>query len=146
MQSIFDKNTKEDLLKRIDNLSEDSQRQWGKMTHGQMVWHCQFPLKLGIKNKKEGNGNLFAKLLFKKGMYNDKPWRKNLPTAPALKTKEPKNLEAEKAILRQLVADFHECKTREEWNPHPIFGSFTHEQWGKMQYKHLNHHLTQFGV
>ena len=33
-----------------------------------------------------------------------------------------------------------------KWNPHPIFGAFTHQQWGQLQYKHLDHHLRQFGV
>ncbi|QCX01094.1 DUF1569 domain-containing protein [Aggregatimonas sangjinii] len=146
MQSLFDTNTYEQVLKRIDNLSEDSERQWGKMTVGQMAWHCQFPFKIGVKNKKEGNGNLFVKLFFKKSMYNDKPWRKNLPTAPSLKTKEDKNLEIEKSKLKQLVTDFHQCKTRTDWNPHPIFGKLTHDQWGMMQFKHIDHHLTQFGV
>ena len=146
MQSLFDTNTYEHILKRIDNLNEGSERRWGKMTAGQMAWHCQFPLKIAVKNKNKGSGNLVARLFFKKTMYSDKPWRKNLPTAPALKAKEDKDLTTEKAILRQLVTDFYECRTRTVWNPHPMFGKFTHDQWGKMQYKHLNHHLTQFGV
>jgi len=146
MQSLFEPDTYEQVLKRIDSLSETSERQWGKMTAGQMAWHCQFPVSIGVKNKNEGNGNLFVKLFFKKAMYNDTPWRKNLPTSPALKAKEDKNLAAEKAKLKQLVTDFYNCKNRTDWNPHPLFGKFTHDQWGRMQYKHLNHHLTQFGL
>ncbi len=53
----------------------------GKMTVGQMVWHCQYPLKLAIENKENSKGNWFIKTFFKKSLYNDKPWRKNLPTA-----------------------------------------------------------------
>ena len=146
MKSIFEENTYNVLLERIDNLNEHSKRQWGKMTVGQMAWHCQFPLQWGIENKKAGNGNLFVKLFFKKSMYNDKSWRKNLPTSPNLKTKEEKDITVEKAKLKQLTTEFNACKTRTEWNPHALFGKFTHEQWGQMQYKHLNHHLTQFGV
>ena len=146
MKSLFDETTYTEVLNRIDSLNENSERQWGKMTAGQMAWHCQFPFKIGIKNKNKGNGNLFVRLFFKKQMYTDKPFRKNLPTAPNLKAKEEKDLAKEKAILRQLVTDFYECRNRTEWNPHPLFGKFTHEQWGKMEYKHLDHHLTQFGV
>jgi len=101
---------------------------------------------IGIKNKHKGNGNLFVRMFFKKQMYRDKPFRRNLPTAPNLKTKEEKDLAQEKAKLRQLVTEFYACRNRTTWNPHPIFGKFTHEQWGKMQYKHLDHHLNQFGV
>ena len=146
MKSLFEDSTYKGVLARIDVLNEKSERQWGKMTVGQMAWHCQFPLKIAVDNKHKGNGNLFVKLFFKKSMYNDKPWGKNLPTSPALKAKEEKDLVTEKAKLRQLVIDFHDCKSRTEWNPHPLFGKLTHEQWGKMQFKHLDHHLTQFGV
>ena len=83
---------------------------------------------------------------FKKQMYSDKPFRKNLPTARNLKAKEEKDFSEEKSILIQLVIDFYICKARKDWNPHPLFGKLTHEQWGKMEYKHLDHHLKQFGV
>lgn len=146
MKSIFEEDTYNRLLNRINNLNENSERQWGKMTVGQMAWHCQFPLQWAIENKNKGNGNFFVRLLFKKSMYNDKSWRKNLPTFSNLKTQENKNINTEKEKLKQLTIEFHVCKTRTEWNPHELFGKLTHEQWGQMQYKHLNHHLTQFGV
>lgn len=146
MKSLFEDTTYQETLTRIDALSENSERLWGKMTVGQMAWHCQFPMKIGVKNEHKGNGNLFVRLFFKKSMYNDKSWRKNLPTSSDLKTKDDKDLTAEKEKLKQLVIDFHQCKSRTEWNPHPLFGKLTHDQWGKMEYKHLNHHLTQFGV
>jgi hypothetical protein len=146
MKSLFEETVHQELLTRIDAVNEQSERQWGKMTAGQMLWHCQFPLKIGVKNEHKGFGNLFVRLFFKKAMYNDKPWKKNLPTSPALKTKEEKDLTAEKTKPKQLVNEFYECGSRNQWNPHPLFGKLTKDQWGKMQYKHLNHHLTQFGV
>ncbi len=146
MKSIFGESVYQELLSRIAALNEKSERQWGKMTAGQMALHCQFPIKIGVDNKHKGNGNLFVRMFFKKTMYNDAPLRKNLPTDPKLKVKEEKDLAIEKAKLKQLVSDFYECKSRTKWNPHPLFGKLTHEQWGKMQYKHLNLHLTQFGV
>lgn len=146
MKSIFEETTYREILHRIDSLDENSARQWGKMTVGQMVWHCQFPFIIAIKNKNKGNGNLLVRWFLKKQMYSDTPFRRNLPTAPNIKAKEAKDLHIEKPKLRQLVTDFYNCRTRTDWNPHPLFGQFTHEQWGKMEYKHLDHHLTQFGV
>ena len=147
MKSIFDLQSKNELLHRIAQLSENSQPQWGKMTVGQMLWHCQFPLKIGIKNKNyRKSGNLFAKLFFKKSLYNDKPWRKNLPTVKIAKTIDLKEFAMEKLLLEQLIEDMHLTKDRTEWNPHPIFGTFTHEQWAQLEDKHLDHHLNQFGV
>ncbi|ADV47982.1 DUF1569 domain-containing protein [Cellulophaga sp. E16_2] len=147
MKSIFDETTKNELEERIALLNENSERKWGKMTVGQMAWHCQYPLKLAIENKPSSKkGNLLAQLFFKKSMYNNKAWRKNLPTAPQLKAREPKNFSDEVKVLQQLMYDMHQLKSREAWNAHPFFGHFTKEQWGQVQYKHLDHHLTQFGV
>ena len=92
MKSLFDEATYNEVLNRIDSLNENSERQWGRMTAGQMAWHCQFPIEIGIKNKNKGNGNLFVRLFFKRQMYSDKDFRKNLPTAPNLKAKEEKDI------------------------------------------------------
>ena len=147
MKSIFEKEVYQELIERFYNLNENSTPLWGKMTVGQMMWHCQFPLKIGIENKSHNKSpNLLAKWFLKKLMYNDKPFRKNLPTAPALKAKEPKDFKTEMPILKQLIKEFYLLKDRKEWEPHPMFGEFTHEQWGKVQYKHLDHHFRQFGV
>ena len=147
MKSLFNNETHAEIIARLGNLREDSERLWGKMTTGQMCWHCQYPLKLAIKNKENtSKGNWFIKLFFKKSLYNDKPWRKNLPTSPQLKASEPKDFKEERDKLKSLVNDFHALKGRELWHPHPIFGTFTKEQWGQLSYKHLDHHLTQFGV
>ena len=147
MKSLFEEGTFEEILTRLDKLKEGLQPQWGKMSVGQMAWHCQIPLKVGISNRApKKKSNPLIRLLFRKSMYSDRPWRKNLPTAPFAKAREPKQVSEELPILKQMVREFHALKDREHWNPHPIFGEFTREQWGQMQYKHLDHHLTQFGV
>lgn len=147
MKSLLTDEGYKEITARLSKLNEDSERQWGKMTVGQMAWHCQYPLKLAIENKENtSKGNWFIKTFFKKSLYNDKPWRKNLPTAPQLKAKEPKDFAQESVKLKNLVDAFAALKTRDNWYPHPAFGPFTKEQWGQLQYKHLDHHLKQFGV
>ncbi|WP_350291007.1 DUF1569 domain-containing protein [uncultured Croceitalea sp.] len=147
MKSLLKKDAYEEIKSRIEKLSENSERLWGKMTVGQMTWHCQYPLKLAIENRENNSkGNWFVKTFFKKSLYNDKPWRKNLPTASELRAKEPKEFKVEYAKLKELIDNFHTLENRETWHPHPAFGAFTKEQWGQMQYKHLDHHLRQFGV
>lgn len=145
MRSIFETETKLELENRVESLSESSNAHWGKMNAGQMLWHCQFPLEIAIKNENKGNGKLLMKL-FKKSLYNEKPFKQNLLTAKQLKATEEKDFDAEKTKLLQLIHKTHELKNRTTWQPHPFFGEFTHEQWGILEYKHLDHHLTQFGV
>lgn len=147
MESLFESQACSQILDRIGRLEEGMQPSWGKMTVGQMVWHCQVPLRVGIENKApRKKPNPLIKWLFKKSMYNDKPWRKNLPTSPLAKAHDDKDLKAELPELKSLVKEFHALGDRKDWNPHPIFGILTPEQWGQMQYKHLDHHLSQFGV
>jgi len=147
MKSLFEQNTQNEIENRIKNLSNQSAAAWGKMNVSQMLFHCQFPLKIALqKEHPKLKSSLLAKLFFKKAMYNDKPWKKNLPTHSKLKVVDQKKFEKEQNELLQLVSEFHGQKDKKEWEPHPMFGKFTPEQWGKMQYKHLDHHLKQFNV
>jgi hypothetical protein len=147
MKSLFDSQTYSETINRLNALSENSEKQWGKMTAGQMLHHCQGPFNIMLEKDDYGlKTNFLAKLFFKKMLYNDKPFGKNLPTAKFLKEKEPKDYNAEKKNLTALLEEFESQRNREEWTPHPGFGYFTKQQWGQMQYKHLDHHFRQFGV
>ncbi len=145
MKSLFDESTSQEIQNRINNISESTNPAWGKMNASQMLYHCQFPLKIVLqKEHPELKPNFLAKLFFKKAMYNDKPWKRNLPTHSKLKVVDQKEFEKEKQELLNLIKEFSEQRNKQEWAPHPMFGKFTREQWGKMQYKHLDHHLQQF--
>lgn len=147
MQSIFEDKAYTEIKERISKLNENSQAKWGKMNVGQMAWHCQGPFNILLGKDDYGmKPNWLVKLLFKKSLYNDKPWKKGLPTAKFLKTNDSKDFKSEKAKLENLIDEAHAQKEKTEWRPHPAFGYFTAEQWGQMQYKHLDHHLKQFGV
>lgn len=147
MKSFFDETTYKEVLQRVRSLHPGSERQWGKMTVGQMVWHCQYPLKIAIENKKSRKrGNPLIRWFFKKSLYNDTPWRKNLPTTPRARATEDKDFVTEREQLEQMLHELYALREKKDWNPHPLFGAFTPEQWGQMEYKHLDHHLKQFGV
>ncbi len=79
-------------------------------------------------------------------MYSDKPWRKNLPTAKGFAIKDEKDFDTEKQAIANLINALNDQRERNDWQPHPAFGKMTKDQWGKMQYKHLDHHFRQFGV
>ena len=117
------------------------------MNAAQMIWHCQGPLNIILQKNDYGmKPNWFAKVFFKKSLYNDKPWRKGLPTAKFLKTKEDKNFKTESVKLGALIDETYNQRDKTEREPHPAFGYFTSQQWGQMQYKHLDHHFRQFRV
>ncbi|GHC49190.1 DUF1569 domain-containing protein [Ulvibacter litoralis] len=147
MKSIFEADSYKEIRDRLNNLSENSKREWGKMSHGQMLHHCQGPLNIMLEKTDYGmKPNWFVKLFFKKMMYNDKPFGKNMPTAKFLKESAPKDFKQEKATIESLLEEANAQRDKTDWKPHPGFGYYTAQQWGKIQYKHLDHHLRQFGV
>ncbi len=147
MENIFDKNTFDKIQSRIGSLSENSQAQWGKMSVGQMAHHIQGPLNIILEKNTYGlKPNWFAKTFFKKSMYSNKHWGKNLPTLKEFRETTDRDFNTEKTKLLELVDELGAQRERKDWQAHPTFGSLTKEQWGKMQYKHLDHHLRQFGV
>jgi len=130
-------------------LSPQTQRQWGKMDAAQMLAHCKEAFKVPLSDKKMPR--MFIGLLlgwaFKKKLYNESPWKKNLPTAPNFIIKGSRDFEKEKQGLIDLINQFHNGGPYNVGRfPHPMFGSFTTEQWGQSMYKHVDHHLQQFGV
>jgi len=147
MKSLLDRDTFEEIQNRLGQLNENSERQWGKMTPAQMLRHCQGPLNIMLKHDDFNlKPNWFFNTFFKKAMYNDRLWRKNLPTVKVFKQTEERDFTQEKAKLDALLDEIGSQLDKKEWGDHPSFGKFTNEQWGKMQYKHLDHHLRQFGL
>jgi hypothetical protein len=73
--------------------------------------------------------------------------RRNSPTAKTLVVADKRDLAAEQKRLCGLIDQFCAagpagCTT----HPHSFFGPLTPEEWAALMYKHLDHHLRQFGV
>jgi hypothetical protein len=147
MQNLFDVHTFENCLERIHVINDKTVSQWGKMNAAQMLHHCQKPLEVVLQKKDHGlKSNLLAQWFFKRMMYNDKPWSKGMQTPKCFKVETAKEMDEEKKVLINLLQEFFAQRKREKWPKHPVFGKFTPEQVGKMQFKHLDHHLKQFGI
>ncbi len=150
MKSLFESETHQDILNRIEKLNENSTANWGKMNVGQMLKHCQQPMEIALgKREMKGKAGFFTKIifkLFKPMMYNDRPWKHNIGTAREFVITGPQDFDAEKNNIVKLINEFASKKDNTNWPKHPIFGVFSTEQRGQMQYKHLDHHLSQFGV
>ena len=149
MKNLFDKDTYTEIIQRINTLTPQSQRQWGKMNVDQMLAHCKEAFKVPLSDKKMPR--MFMGLLIgwmiKPKLYNEYPWKKNLPTAPNFIIKDDRDFEKEKLELSDMINQFYNGGPDNVGRyPHPMFGTFTTDQWGKAMYKHLNHHLQQFNV
>jgi len=149
MKSLFDSNTQQEVLQRIEQLNAGKPPVWGKMSVIQMLRHSQQPLQVAngrLALQQPNAVKRFAFGLFKSTLYNDKPWRKSLPTAKEYIVRDTEDFDTEKQRLIADLSEFEKKSTNLHWPKHPAFGKFTTDQWGKMQYKHIDHHLRQFGV
>ena len=149
MQTIFEIQYSDEIVKRIENLSAQTQPKWGKMDVAQMLAHCSSFQNIAMGNSVPPRGLLgilvgrFAKPIF----YNDKALPHNMSTIPTIIISDKRDFELEKENLKQLIQTFqHSGPETIARIPHPFFGKLTSDQWGKGIYKHLDHHLRQFGV
>ena len=148
-KSLYSPEVYQDCLNRIDQLSPASSPEWGRMTPAQMLAHCTEVQE--VTNGKELKNTPFvAKLL--KGMIRnmvvgDKPFPKSMKTHPQYEQTEDRDFETEqKRLLDALNRFFAAEKESAGQRKHPLFGVMTAEEKGWSMYKHLDHHLTQFGV
>ncbi len=149
MKNLFDKDSYEEIMQRLNSLTPHSQRVWGKMTAPQMLAHCiqttRVPLS-PVPLPRMFFGRFFGWIM-KAQLYNDTPWKHGLPTASDFIIKGNRDFEKEKQTLTSLIKQFYEAGPGGISRfPHPFFGTFTPEQWGKNLYKHFDHHFRQFGV
>jgi hypothetical protein len=150
MKNIFDPTVTEELITRINQLHPESPALWGKMSVDQMLAHCCVAYEMAFTDKHPKPNALVRFLLktfVKKGVVNEVPYPKNSQTAPAFIIKDRKNFEEEKARLitylkhtQSLGPDHFQGKESLS------FGSMNTQEWNNLFYKHLDHHLTQFGV
>lgn len=149
MKNLFEQDAFNEIMIRMDKLTPQSQRRWGKMEVAQMLAHCKeaFRVPLSETALKRSFIGLVLGWMFKDKLHNDAAWKQNLPTAPQFIIRDDRSFEKEKNELVLLINKFHAGKPGLIAKVvHPMFGKFTGEQWGRAMYKHLDHHLAQFGV
>ncbi len=146
-KNLFQRETVDEVISRIDRLQPASPRQWGKMDVAQMLAHCS--VTLDIASGRLNPPRVFIGRLigpFVRPMYsNDKPFSKNSPTGKELVISDKRNFLREQELLKQKLWQFHEGgEPRCTRHPHPFFGELTTQEWSRGMYKHLDHHLRQF--
>lgn len=149
MKNIFHPGVKEEVLERIKSLSATDQPLWGKMNVAQMQTHCIRPLALAMGEAEAKPASFIMSLLgkiVKKTVVSEKPFKQNLPTDPTFVTTSNEfDFQESRQLLLAAVNRFVEKQDLVPDFKHPFFGKLTKEEWGISQYKHLDHHLNQFG-
>jgi hypothetical protein len=149
--NTFDSKTTELVLSRLNNLSNASQPQWGKMNVAQMLAHLNvaYDLAYGKTTPKTTNFmiKIILKLFVKNVVVGENPYKRSLQTSPEFIISNERDFEKEKSLL---ISNIKETETKGityfEGKESASFGVLTSKQWSNLFYKHIDHHFTQFGV
>jgi hypothetical protein len=150
MKNLFDDRRVTEVKARIAQLQPDSPRLWGKMNAAQALAHCAAGLELALGSKtppRKWIGWVIGPLIKPKVLGNDEPFRRNSPTVEGLVVADERSLTRERERLYMMIDRFvlagpPGCTD----HPHSFFGPLKPEEWAILMYKHLDHHLRQFGV
>jgi hypothetical protein len=150
MRNLFETARVTEIKERVANLRPESQRQWGTMNAAQAVAHLTAGVELALGDRKPPRlliGRVIGGMIKPKVLGDDAPMRRNSPTMKDLVILDELDLDKERERLvividRFVAAGPAGCTT----HPHSFFGRLKPEEWAVLIYKHLDHHLRQFGV
>ncbi len=148
-RNLFEPAAREAILQRLNALSPASTRQWGKMDPAQMMAHCSVAMEAGTGDKPRKQafiGKILAPFV-RSSLVGDKAFPRNSPTDPTFVVSDARDFAREKEYLTALIGRF--CGAGPEAagrHTHSFVGRMSGDEWGVVMYKHLDHHLRQFGA
>jgi hypothetical protein len=145
MKSMWDEGRGE-IVQRLARLTPESRAHWGRFSAPQVVCHLADSLKMALGElpvKSKRVPIRYAPL--KQLIVYVAPFPKGMPTAPELIARAPGDWGADLADLRSLVDRF-QPRGGAGWPEHPAFGALSERAWGVLVYRHMDHHLKQFGA
>ena len=150
MKNIFDAKETNTVIDRINKLEPITKPLWGKMSADQMLAHCNVTYEMAFEDKHpkpNGFTKFMLKLFVKNTVVGDKPYKKKGRTAPQFLITNARNFVEEKARLIDYLKKSQSLgENHFDGMESHSFGKLTKQEWNNMFYKHLNHHLNQFGV
>jgi hypothetical protein len=147
MKTIFNEVDRKEISRRVASLRPDAQRQWGKMTVDKMLAHIADGLRSAVGELPVKPKN--TPLRFAPARYLVLYWLpfpKGAPTAPELIERQPESIEEELRAVQELLEKFAAKDPQAQWPEHAAFGKMSGQDWGVLQYRHLDHHLRQFNA
>ncbi|MES2388748.1 MAG: DUF1569 domain-containing protein [Bacteroidota bacterium] len=148
--NIFNTSVSDQVIQRINKLKPETAALWGKMSVDQMLAHCNVPYEMAFTNKHpEPNFILgfILKTFVKDTVVGTKPYKKHSQTAPAFVIKGSRNFENEKVRLISYIKQAQQLGEKHfDGKKSNSFGNLNADEWNTMFYKHIDHHLQQFGA
>jgi len=152
MKLLNDPQTREEIERRLLQISPETTRQWGKMNASQMICHLNDAF-LGVMGEKPAEPlrglNLWP-LMKWFVLYAPIKWPQGVPTRPEYDQEiggtKPVEFACDMRALLQTIERFTAAPRSFEFVPHPMFKRLSDKDWMRWGYLHCDHHLRQFGV
>jgi hypothetical protein len=151
MENLFNQKDFDAIVARLNSISQFSQRKWGKMDINQMVVHLKDQLDIALGNKSaKAQGPFILRTVMGRWLaLYALPWRKGKEVTAKemdalLNGAIITDFESDKDLLLTRLMEF--ISTNDGFSPHPFFGKLSNKDWGRLAWKHLNHHLLQFSA
>jgi hypothetical protein len=146
MSVIHDPAVRAAIEARIRQLTRTTRGRWGKMSVDQMLWHVNKAMAVAMGVEKVTQDRAPIPRSWIKFAVLRMPWTRNAPTNPGFVPKSEHDFETERARCLWLIEQMVERPIAGVWDDHPMFGKMTGRDVSQLTAKHLNHHLSQFGV
>ena len=151
MKNLFNPGDGSDLFRRLDGLKSDARPRWGSLTPGALMCHLADPIRVALGEKQ---ANPLPGPLGVPGIAHAVvwllPWPKGAPTAPEFLPgggmTPPDEFQADKRVLVDLLRRFESTPPGSTFPPSPVFGHLSRRGWGRLMWRHVDHHLRQFGL
>lgn len=144
---LHDPAVKSAIKRRIDTLEPTTRPQWGRMTADQMLWHVNCSLETALGRLEVEPQKLPLPKPVIKWLILKSPMRhKNAPTAREYRARQQYDFTAERSRLHRLIDELTALSLDGEWRDNPFMGKMSGRDVSAHQFKHLDHHLSQFGV
>ncbi len=152
-KALDDRRCREEILARLGRIRPDTPRRWGRMTAPQMICHLRDALDgvMGDMQMAMPPGFSWWRLTKPFALYGQFPWPRGVPTRPEFDQvagtgTPPAEFDTDVRSLLAAIEKFTAQPRVFAVRRHTLFGAMTEREWMIWGYRHLDHHLRQFGV
>lgn len=152
MKTLARETCRAELSRRLRTVRPESTALWGRMSAPQMVCHLSDACRVatGQKSVSRASGLLQRTVVKWIALYVPLPWPAGIPTLPEIDQQRggtrPADFDEDLRDLEALLDSIATLPSDADWPDHPIFGAMSHAAWRRWAYRHVDHHLRQFGA
>lgn len=153
MRTIADPKVRASLIARLRRLTPETPRRWGTLTPGEMLCHLADAHEgiAGIRvtpgRRPRGPGKPMVKWF---ALSTPFPWPRGIRTRPGVDPRLEGTRPAEFAAdLQRAIVSLEALAAAEPErlaSHHPLFGPMRATDWHRWAFRHVGHHLRQFGL